>query len=1093
MVHLRLLLQLVLINVLGNVNISGGSFDIAFGGAATLKVAGNYIQTAGSIIQTNVGGILEFNGTSAQTLTLITGSHGTNAINAKINNAAGVNLTSAFSIRNLTVTNGNLSGAGSLAYNGTTSLLTYNGTTGAQTATAIEFPAASGPSSLTINNTSTAPANVVSIPFSRTLAGTTGTLTLTAGILDNSTFTLGVLNTALAGISGGSATSYIKGAIERNLPASLVTGSTYIFPFGKGTYNPFALVNPTTNVGGTVTVKAEVFDANCGGTSGLLIGALNTNRYWAASITSGSANFTNSLIQLNDLPNGADAIAASATQGGAYDLVGGTTTTITASSLTSTAPAATTIPGFFVMGNKAAATLSNLAITPTGNQCVNVVRTVTVTAIPGGGAVTGVVIDYSINGVAQTAIAMTNIPATNDWTGTIPTVTPVNANVTWSVTATDANSLTKTAIGTPYSDEPTLGITATASASLTTVCSGSPTTLNLAISTNTATIGTATTLTGATTQPTAFCNRWASYRMQTVYTAAELTAAGLTAGPITSIAYNITTLGDAATNANFTVKVGTTALTAFTDFISSAGFTTVFPAATYTHAVGVNIIPFSTPYNWDGVSNLVIEVSHDGADITNNAITYYTATAGNTVVHSYNGNVVGTLSTNRLNIVITISRTPSAYSWSDGSIVVGTTNPLTVNPTTNKTYTATATISGCPVVSNGVAVTVNALPSTPTANNSSQCGVAVPNCSVTSTSGAPSPVFNWYATPTGGTPIAGITGASYTGAAIAVATHFYVSEFDGTCESPRVDVFANVGAAPALTITLDQTVCNNSVAALTVTSTLADFDTYTWSPVTDLFTDLACTTPYVALANAATVYVKSSTGATVTYTCNSTNTSTLCTNIATSNVTILPSASQAVTVAGNDFCLSGSSVLTATPTTGYGSATFQWQNSTDNISFVDIAGANTTTYTTPLISTTTYYKLLVKIGVSVCSESNVATVTVNNPQVTGTTPSSRCGVGTVTLGATGSIGTTLNWYDVSTGGTSLGTGTSFVTPLVSSTTPYYVGAELYTIAPGIVTIGTGVTSSTSAGYTPYYTYYESSKNQILFLASELSAAGFKTR
>jgi len=120
------------LNVLGNVNVSGGSFDVAFGGASTLKVAGNLIQTAGTITQTNANGILEFNGTSSQTLTFIPGSHGTNAINVRINNPAGVNLTSAFSIRNLTVSNGNLTGAGALTFNGTTSLLTYNSTTGTQ-------------------------------------------------------------------------------------------------------------------------------------------------------------------------------------------------------------------------------------------------------------------------------------------------------------------------------------------------------------------------------------------------------------------------------------------------------------------------------------------------------------------------------------------------------------------------------------------------------------------------------------------------------------------------------------------------------------------------------------------------------------------------------------------------------------------------------------------------------------------------------------------------------------------------------------------------------------------------------------------------
>ena len=61
------------------------------------------------------------------------------------------------------------------------------------------------------------------------------------------------------------------------------------------------------------------------------------------------------------------------------------------------------------------------------------------------------------------------------------------------------------------------------------------------------------------------------------------------------------------------------------------------------------------------------------------------------------------------------------------------------------------------------------------------------------------------------------------------------------------------------------------------------------------------------------------------------------------------------------------------------------------------------------------------------------------PTVTGTTPGSRTGAGTVILGATSSIGT-LNWYAALTGGSSLGSGTSFTTPIIAATTTYYVEA-----------------------------------------------------
>lgn len=74
------------------------------------------------------------------------------------------------------------------------------------------------------------------------------------------------------------------------------------------------------------------------------------------------------------------------------------------------------------------------------------------------------------------------------------------------------------------------------------------------------------------------------------------------------------------------------------------------------------------------------------------------------------------------------------------------------------------------------------------------------------------------------------------------------------------------------------------------------------------------------------------------------------------------------------------------------------------------------------------------------SDSSVKTLTIYaTPSVTGTTPATRTGPGTVILGATASVGT-LYWYAASTGGASLGFGTSFTTPFISTTTTFYVEA-----------------------------------------------------
>jgi hypothetical protein len=213
-------------------------------------------------------------------------------------------------------------------------------------------------------------------------------LTFSAGcgnITTTSSNVLTITGTATTAITRTSTTAYVNGPLELTLPASLPTSSTYLFPIGKTTLYPFELVNPTTNAGGTVVVRAEVFEANSGGSSGTNISAVNTDRYWAASITSGSGNFTNTQIKLTDASVvSTSAIASSATLAGAYDLVGGNLPTIVAgTSITSSTPAATSIPGFYLIGARAVsmsyvsstttqAVTSNIFTNAANNQIIGV-------------------------------------------------------------------------------------------------------------------------------------------------------------------------------------------------------------------------------------------------------------------------------------------------------------------------------------------------------------------------------------------------------------------------------------------------------------------------------------------------------------------------------------------------------------------------------------------------------------------------------------------------------------------------------------------------------------------------------------------------
>ncbi len=155
---------------------------------------------------------------------------------------------------------------------------------------------------------------------------------------------------------------------------------------------------------------------------------------------------------------------------------------------------------------------------------------------------------------------------------------------------------------------------------------------------------------------------------------------------------------------------------------------------------------------------------------------------------------------------------------------------------------------------------------------------------------------------------------------------------------------------------------------------------------------------------------------------------------------------------------SGSVTLYATDysVSGAGLA-YNWQISTDNVTFTDIAGAtNPATYNTGTISASRYYRLRVFCTSLGNSYSTVQTISVGSYSITGTTGATRCGVGTVTLNATATPGATISWYDIASGGTSIGNGSSFTTPEISATTNYYVGAN-----NGVAAVTIGATYSGS--------------------------------
>ncbi|MCB0443456.1 MAG: hypothetical protein KDC50_05345, partial [Flavobacterium sp.] len=149
--------------------------------------------------------------------------------------------------------------------------------------------------------------------------------------------------------------------------------------------------------------------------------------------------------------------------------------------------------------------------------------------------------------------------------------------------------------------------------------------------------------------------------------------------------------------------------------------------------------------------------------------------------------------------------------------------------------------------------------------------------------------------------------------------------------------------------------------------------------------------------------------------------------ISTSTTITIPNITSSV---GQSRCGDGSVTLTASASAG----NIKWYAT--QTGGTPLASGNS--FTTPnLTETTTYYVDAFEIGCTSGTRTAV-TATINQiPIVTVVEPIPVCGENSTVLSASTTAGT-INWYAVETGGTSLGTGTSFTTQILSEDTTFYV-------------------------------------------------------
>ena len=170
-------------------------------------------------------------------------------------------------------------------------------------------------------------------------------------------------------------------------------------------------------------------------------------------------------------------------------------------------------------------------------------------------------------------------------------------------------------------------------------------------------IGTGTTYNTYSSYPAVYGGYYMNAREQYIVTPAEFAANGGGAGNITSIAFNVNNVNGCGSLPNFTIRMGNTTQTAFTTTTFITGLSQVYNVASYQPVAGWNTHTFDSAFNWDGTSNVVIEVSFDFQDDwTENTSTYYTSTSDYKAMYyrndytAWNTVTTGTQSYNRPNM-----------------------------------------------------------------------------------------------------------------------------------------------------------------------------------------------------------------------------------------------------------------------------------------------------------------------------------------------------------------------------------------------------------------------------------------------------------
>lgn len=467
-------------------------------------------------------------------------------------------------------------------------------------------------------------------------------------------------------------------------------------------------------------------------------------------------------------------------------------------------------------------TVSNVTVTP-GSNCTAVSHTVTANITDGTG-VGSATIQWTLNGVAQAPINMTNTSGST-WSGVIP-ASGSNA-ITFFVRGVDSSPQSNAGVsGSQSYQDAYLSVSVGPDVSF---CNGGSATLNAVTGYGPGIKITEVvqfrTGTGATnpypvwvpTGPDDYCEisnlgpiavNLNGYNLQVlgVTTPHNLTFGNVVINPGQVIVVGLGTGTDDPVNGYYVTGEPSGQLSSS----SLVGYVLKNPSGAVVDAVGTNNYSFApttgvTAMDWSGTIPSISGLAGATRIVSDN----------NTAADWQGSSTLSPQTIGSLNPGLSMTASPTV-SWSNGA----TTGSITVSPSTATTYIATVTDGICTSMDT-VLVNVVPQPVAPTVLNDTICGIG--SYSLTATSGD---TIRWFTGSTGGSPI--FTGPTYTGSTN-VTQNYYVEAWNGTCPSaPRTLISAFVQAPDTAIIGLSgDTLCLGDILTIVGSSNNVNY-TYSW-------------------------------------------------------------------------------------------------------------------------------------------------------------------------------------------------------------------------------------------------------------------------